>query len=73
VIYGYGREIAATGNDFYAHKTGLTPKSLITTLGQCGFSMVFTATSNTDFNLTALCFKQHPTPLQQKMFHLPPP
>ena len=29
VIYGYGAEIERSGNDFYAHKTGFTKKSLL--------------------------------------------
>jgi hypothetical protein len=37
VIYGYGPEIEKSGRDFYAHKTGFTPRSLGRALEQAGF------------------------------------
>lgn len=41
IVYGYGREIEATGQDFYAHKTGFTRQSLLRTLVDSGFSEVY--------------------------------
>lgn len=41
VIYGYGREIERSGHDFYAHKTGFTPKSLHAALAAAGFGVIF--------------------------------
>ena len=38
VIYGYGAEIESSGNDFFAHKTGFTEKSLLAALQRAGFS-----------------------------------
>jgi hypothetical protein len=40
VIYGYAPEIEKSGQDFYAHKTGFTPKSLERALRSAGFSEV---------------------------------
>lgn len=44
-IYGFGKEIAQTGQDFYAHKTGFTHKSLRAALGAAGFRNALQATS----------------------------
>jgi hypothetical protein len=41
VIYGWGKEIMESGNDFYAHKTGFTQQSLTRTLHHNGFLHVF--------------------------------
>ena len=46
VIYGYGVEIERSGNDFYAHKTGFTQKSLSKVLEDAGFARLFMGTSN---------------------------
>ncbi len=40
VIYGYGVEIERSGNDFFAHKTGFSQKSLTKVLNECGFPIV---------------------------------
>ena len=40
VLYGYGRAIAQSGNDFYAHKTGFTPSLLLRLLEMAGFAHV---------------------------------
>ena len=37
VLYGYARQIEQSGNDFYAHKTGFTAKSLGVVLQSVGF------------------------------------
>jgi SAM-dependent methyltransferase len=37
VLYGYGVEIERSGNDFYAHKTGFTQKSLTAVVLATGF------------------------------------
>lgn len=37
VIYGYHVEIEKTGQEFYLHKTGFTPKSLARLMGDNGF------------------------------------
>lgn len=58
VIYGYGIEIEASGNDFFAHKTGFTKKSLTGILLASGFSYVFAASGNLE--VTAVAFKGRP-------------
>ena len=58
VIYGYGREIETSGNDFYAHKNGFTRKSLTAILKEAGFVHVFTRTGNLE--VTAVAFKKEP-------------
>jgi hypothetical protein len=69
VIYGYGRKIAESGVDFYAHKNGFTHRSLVTALKGAGFGSVFTG-SNT-FEISALAFKTAPTAAQRGLFRLP--
>lgn len=59
VIYGLGREIEASENDFFAHKTGFTEKSLIARLQKSGFGTVFTSASNLE--VRAIAFKSKPT------------
>lgn len=58
VMYGYGLEIASSGNDFYAHKTGFTKKSLTAALVAAGFDYIFTRES--DLEIAAFAFKNKP-------------
>ena len=58
VIYGYGVEIEQSGNDFYAHKTGFTQKSLSQLLAQSGFAQVFIGCGNLE--VVAFAFKNRP-------------
>lgn len=37
-MYGYGIEIVRSGNEFFAHKTGFTEKSLRAVLHRSGFT-----------------------------------
>jgi len=69
VIYGYGVEIERTGNDYYAHKTGFTRKSMIAMLTRCGFPRVFTGLGN--FEITAIAFRGDPGGFARKLFGLP--
>lgn len=39
MIYGFGPEIEASGQDFYAHKTGFSRKSLSEALSRAGFGV----------------------------------
>ncbi len=68
VIYGYGVEIEQSGNDFFAHKTGFTPKSLKGILNECGFSHIFTGVG--DFQVRAIAFKDEPTDYAVSLFSL---
>jgi len=68
VLYGYGPEIERTGNEFYAHKTGFTQKSLILILRQCGFQYAFAARH--DFQVHVLAFLATPNAAQRQAFGL---
>jgi hypothetical protein len=71
VIYGFGRKIAESGQDFYAHRNGFTHRSLVVALRQAGFAPVFTGQQ--PYEISALAFKQEPTAEQRALFGLPPP
>lgn len=67
VIYGLQSEIENSGQDFYAHKTGFTPKSLKKMLVDGGFGKVFLSTSES-LAVHALAFKTEPTDEQYLFF-----
>ena len=68
VIYGYGIEIERSGNDFFAHKTGFSPKSLTNILNECGFTIIFMGGG--DIEIEALAFKEKPTDYINELFNL---
>jgi len=68
VIYGYGVEIERSGNDFFAHKTGYSPKSLTKILNECGFPIVFVNLGNIE--IEALAFQKNPTYYINELFNL---
>lgn len=69
MIYGWGREIERSGQDFYAHKTGFTQNTLQKALNEAGFPVViFRAGRNLE--IFALGFKAMPTPQQQILLGL---
>ncbi|MGZ5596937.1 MAG: class I SAM-dependent methyltransferase [Usitatibacter sp.] len=70
VIYGWGRQIAASGNDFYAHKNGFTRESLAAALRRAGFAWVLVGAG--PYEVRALAFKQAPTPEQKALLGLDP-
>ena len=69
VLYGYSVEIEQSGQDFFAHKTGFTQKSLIKILEFSGFSKVYSMPGNLEIN--ALAFKKNPSQIVRKLFNLP--
>lgn len=69
VIYGYGVEIEQSGEDFFAHKTGFTQKSLVTALESAGFSRVFTSMGYLEID--AVAFKGIPDPAARKLLNIP--
>jgi SAM-dependent methyltransferase len=74
VIYGLGREIEASGRDFFAHKAGFTPRTLGQTLESAGFGgPIFLFASPDAFECRALAFRAIPTAYQQKLLGLPAP
>ena len=58
VLYGHGDQIARSGQDYFAHKTGFTNKSLVAALRAAGFSKVLSRTSKMEVD--ALAFKGMP-------------
>jgi len=58
VLYGHSVEIEQSGQDFYAHKTGFTQKSLLAALHKAGFTKVYSETGKLEIN--ALAFKGIP-------------
>jgi SAM-dependent methyltransferase len=68
-IYGYGLEIERSGNDFYAHKTGFTRKSLPAMLNRCGFAHVFQGFGN--YEIAAFAFRAAPPPETKRLLGLP--
>jgi len=69
VLYGYGPEIEQSGQDFYAHKTGFTQKSLLAALHKSGFLKTFCARAGLE--VTAVAFKGTPDQSACALFNLP--
>lgn len=59
VLYGYGREIEQSGQDFYAHKTGFCQQSLTKVMVQAGFASV--GMQRTNLEIRAFGFKKKPS------------
>lgn len=68
-LYGYGVEIERSGNDFFAHKTGFTRKSLPAMLARCGFPHVYVGQGS--FEIVAYAFPQPPREFARALLHLP--
>lgn len=69
VLYGHSGEIEQSGEDFYAHKTGFTQKSLLNALNTAGFSKVYCTLGNLEINVIA--FKENPDENARILFKLP--
>jgi hypothetical protein len=68
VIYGFNIQIERSGNDFYAHKTGFTKKSLNDLLTQGGFPYIFAGEGL--YEIKVLAFKQKPNNFQMELLGL---
>jgi len=66
-MYGYGVEIEQSGQDFYAHKTGFTKKSLETALLKAGFSTIYIGAENIE--VFAIAFKGLPDEASLALFN----
>ncbi len=62
VMYGFGKEIERSGNDFFAHKTGFTEASLIATFMDADFYQVYSGTGSLE--IVAFAFKDEPSPAE---------
>lgn len=67
IIFGMGRFIEQSGNDFMCHKTGFTAHSLAKTLFDNGLEILFVGAAQ---DLTAYAFKSNPTQAQIDLLHL---
>jgi ubiquinone/menaquinone biosynthesis C-methylase UbiE len=71
VFYGWGKQIEASGVDFYAHKTGFTNHSLRALLLRSGFPTVYMFVSEEAFEIRAIAFKKEPAAVQLTLLGLP--
>jgi len=69
VMYGWGAEIEQSGNDYFAHKTGFTEKSMRSHLKASGFTHVYTWAGNLE--ISAVAFKNMPSSYCKGLFNLP--
>ena len=69
VLWGYSVEIEQSGQEFYAHKTGFTQKSLLKVLYNSGFAKVYSKLGNLEID--ALAFKKIPDEKTRALFNLP--
>ncbi len=69
VLYGYSIQIERSGQDFYAHKTGFTQKSLQSALERAGFSRIYSTLGNLE--ICAVAFKGEPSAEARALFNLP--
>lgn len=69
VIYGYSVEIERSGEDFFAHKTGFTQKSLVGALDAAGFAKIYSSLG--PLEIRAIAFKGTPDPNALALFDLP--
>ena len=69
VLYGYSVEIEQSKQDFYAHKTGFTQKSLLAALDRSGFSKTYSMVR--DFEIDVLAFNGVPDKFARSLFRLP--
>jgi hypothetical protein len=69
VIYGFGPEIEQSGQDFYAHKTGFSPRSLSRALQAAGFTQLVHRKGR-HLEILIIAFRQMPTPGQTALLSL---
>lgn len=69
VIYGLQSQIESSGQDFYAHKTGFTPKSIAKLLSDGGFLKVFLSTDDW-LEVRAFAFRSEPSDEQYVLLGL---
>ncbi|MEE4174553.1 MAG: methyltransferase domain-containing protein [Xanthomonadales bacterium] len=68
VLYGYGVEIETSGNDFFAHKTGFSARTLYQALLSAGFKRIYCTLGNLEIN--AVAFMSDPDPDQRRRFNI---
>lgn len=68
VIYGFGKEVERSGQDFYAHKTGFSRASLRAHVLKAGFAECVDIKRGYSFELGVLAFKQAPDATTRRRF-----
>ena len=69
VLWGWSAQIARSGQEFFAHKTGFTERSLVASIQRCGFAKTYSMTGNLEVNV--LAFKRMPDAAAKSLFSLP--
>jgi hypothetical protein len=69
VLYGHGGMIAQSGQDFYAHRTGFSRRTLANVVEASGFGPMFCQQGNLELNL--ITFNGDPDPELAALFDLP--
>ena len=69
VLYGHGGIMAQSGQDFYAHRTGFSRRTLANVVEASGFGPMFCQQGNLELNL--ITFNGHPDPDLAALFDLP--
>ena len=68
VLYGHGGMMAQSGQDFYAHRTGFSRRTLANVVEASGFSPMFCQQGNLELNL--ITFNGDPDPELAALFDL---
>ena len=69
VLYGHGGMIAQSGQDYYAHRTGFSRRTLANVVEASGFSPMFCQQGNLELNM--ITFNGDPDPELAALFGLP--
>ena len=72
IIFGWTIEIEESGTDFYAHKTGFTWATLVSSLQRAGFVEVWKAPPMVAYEMRSIALKQPITAEQRRLFGMPP-
>jgi SAM-dependent methyltransferase len=70
IIYGWHVEIEQSGNDYYAHKTGFSSKSLAVALQAAGFPYGAVCPPIGEYEVRAIGFKRPPSDAQARLLGL---
>jgi SAM-dependent methyltransferase len=72
VVYGWGREIEESGEDFYAHKTGFSERTLGLSLTAAGFCETRRLPALAGYELRVVAFRKPPSKRQLELLGLSP-
>jgi methyltransferase family protein len=69
VLWGWSAQIARSGQEFFAHKTGFTERSLVASIQRSGFGKTYSMAGNLEINV--LAFRRLPDAPTRALFGLP--